>query len=356
MTSYLFDFAYAYGKPDASAVIRVMPEDFQVVETIRFEPSGTGQHVYLSIRKRNTNTEWLAKELARFAGIKVMDVGYAGLKDRNAVTRQWLSVDLAGKPEPDWSLFNTDEYMIETVTRHNGKLRRTAVKENCFTLVLRELKGDTAALEQRLQEIRQHGVPNYFGEQRFGRNGNNLDVVDTLFSGERKMKRHQRGIYLSAARSYIFNQVLSRRVSDKNWNQPLAGDVMQLSGSHSCFLTEAVDAVIQQRIAEHDIAPTGPLWGRGKLQTAGEVQVLESEIASHYPLWQNGLEQAGMSQERRSLCIYPNEMAWSFDKENALTLTFGLPAGNYATSVLRELISYQEAGGSTGQDPAEEGL
>jgi len=340
VTTYSFDFAYAYGKPVAKAVIRSCPEDFQVEETIRFEPTGEGQHVYLYIKKRNTNTEWVAKQLARFADIKIRDIGYAGLKDRNAVTKQWFSIDLAGKPEPDWQVFNNDEYTIETVTRSTGKLKRTAVKENRFTLVLRELEGDIAELESRLQKIKQEGVPNYFGEQRFGRDGNNLIVADDLFSGRGKLKKHQRGIYLSAVRSYLFNQVLSRRVEAGSWNQAIAGDVMQLAGSHSCFLAEEITDEIQQRIQENDIAPTAPLWGRGELQSVNTVRQFETDVISDFQDWASGLETAGLKQDRRSLCTRLNDFSWDFNENSGLTLSFGLPSGCYATSVLRELVDY----------------
>ena len=340
MSAYSFDFAYAYGKPEARAIIRSTPEDFLVEETIRFEPTGEGQHVYLYIQKRNTNTEWLAKQLARFADIKPRDVGYAGLKDRNAVTKQWFSVDLAGKPEPDWQDFNNEEFSIETVTRSTGKLKRTAVKANRFTLILRELKGDTAELESRLKKIKEQGVPNYFGEQRFGRDGNNLEVADALFSGEKKLKKHQRGIYLSAVRSYLFNQVLSRRIEAGNWNQVVPGDVMQLAGSHSCFLAEEITDEILQRIEEKDIFPTAPLWGKGELQSGAETRQLEMDIISGYPGWVTGLEAVGMKQDRRSLCSQLGDLSWQFVENAALSVSFSLSAGSYATSVLRELVDY----------------
>ena len=341
MTTYSFDFAYAYGKPVAKAVIRSSPEDFQVEETIRFEPTGEGQHVYLYIKKRNTNTEWVAKQLARFADIKIRDIGYAGLKDRNAVTRQWFSIDLAGKPEPDWQAFNNDEYTIETVTRSTGKLKRTAVKENRFTLVLRELEGNITELESRLKKIKNQGVPNYFGEQRFGREGNNLDVADALFRGEKKIKKHQRGIYFSAARSYIFNQVLSKRVETGNWNQAMTGDVMQLAGSHSCFLAEEITDEIQQRIQEKDICPTGPMWGRGELMSRGVARQNETRIIESFRQLCEGLEGTGMQQERRSLCLFSEGLEWNFGQKGRFMLSFSLPAGSYATSILRELIDYQ---------------
>ncbi|MDH5646683.1 MAG: tRNA pseudouridine(13) synthase TruD, partial [Candidatus Heimdallarchaeota archaeon] len=277
----------------------------------------------------------------RFADIKIRDIGYAGLKDRNAVTRQWFSIDLAGKPEPDWQAFNNDEYTIETVTRSTGKLKRTAVKENRFTLVLRELEGDITELESRLQKIKHQGVPNYFGEQRFGRDGNNLDVADALFSGEKKLKKHQRGIYFSAARSYIFNQVLSKRVETGNWNQAMAGDVMQLAGSHSCFLAEEITDEIQQRIQEKDICPTGPMWGGGELQSDNTVRQLETDVISDFQAWTSGLEAAGLKQDRRSLCVQLNDLNWDLTEKFTLILSFGLTAGSYATSFLREVVDYK---------------
>lgn len=328
--------AYALGKPKISGVIRSQPEDFQVDEDLGFELTGKGEHACLYIRKRNTNTDFVAKQIARLAGVKNMDVSYAGLKDRHAVTTQWFSVYLSNKQEPDWSELNSDEVEVIEVERHNRKLRRGSLKGNHFKLVVRELQGDTSSLEQRLQTVSASGVPNYFGEQRFGRD--NLASATGLFKGEFKVKdRNKRSMYLSAARSAIFNEVLSARVSAVNWNQALAGDVMMLDGSHSVFAIETVDDELKRRIAEFDIHPTGPLWGRGRLASAADALQIEQQCADNFALFCDGLEKAGMKQERRALRLPVSKLEWKFD-DNSLSLSFFLSSGSYATSVLREVV------------------
>lgn len=328
--------AYALGKPETSGVIRRQPEDFQVDEDLGFELTNEGEHVCLHVRKRNSNTDFIAKQIARLAGVKNMDVSYAGLKDRYAVTTQWFSVYLSNKPEPDWSQLNCDEVEVFEVVRHNRKLRRGSLKGNHFKLVVRELQGDTDFFEQRLQTVSVNGAPNYFGEQRFGRD--NLAKATGMFNAEFKVKdRNKRSMYFSAARSAIFNEVLSRRVAAANWNQPLAGDVMMLNGSHSVFSVDAVDDEIKRRAAEFDIHPTGPLWGRGRLSTAADAQQLEQDCADSFALFCDGLEQAGMKQERRALRLPIGNLEWQLD-DNSLSLRFFLTSGSYATSVLRELL------------------
>ena len=333
-------FAYAYGKPTISGVLRSTPEDFQVDEVLGFEPDGQGEHFLLHIRKRNTNTEWLARQLAKFINVKSVDVSFAGLKDRNAVTTQWFSVRIPGLSEPDWQQFNEDDYQVLKAVRHGRKLRRGALQGNRFTITIRELQGNTEELEQRLNKIKAQGVPNYFGEQRFGHNGDNLQMANLMFTENKKIKnRQKRSMFISAARSYLFNLVCSARVEAENWNKAVAGDAMILSGSHSYFTADVVDDDILRRVAEKDIAPSGPLWGRGQLPTEAEAEQLEEDVLQPYSQWLAGLEHQGLKQERRCLWLPVNDFQWELS-EQTLKLTFTLPAGSYATSVLRECVSY----------------
>lgn len=328
--------AYALGKPEATGIIRAIPEDFQVDEVLGFELTGEGEHVCLHIRKRNSNTAFVAKQIARLAGVKNMDVSYAGMKDRNAVTTQWFSVYLSNKAEPDWQQLNSDEAQVLEVKRHNRKLRRGALKGNRFIIKVTELCADKTLLEKRLQTIQKAGVPNYFGDQRFGRD--NLEKASAMFNGTVKVKnREKRSIYLSAARSAIFNAALSKRVELGNWNQPLAGDTMMLNGSRSVFSIAEVDEVIQQRVDAGDIHPTGPLWGRGKLDSSAAVDAFEHEIAERFRDWCQGLERAGLKQERRALRLLVTEFDWKLEQDS-LTLNFFLPSGCYATTVIRECL------------------
>ncbi|HEB57279.1 MAG TPA: tRNA pseudouridine(13) synthase TruD [Gammaproteobacteria bacterium] len=332
---------YAYGAPECGGVIRQCPEDFIVDEISTIEPDGEGEHVLLQIRKRNSNTEWLAKQLARLASVAAKDVSYAGLKDRQAVTTQWFSVRLAGRDEPDWTILNNDNIEVIQVHRHRRKLRRGALKGNRFELLIRELSCDPAWLEARLENIKQQGVPNYFGEQRFGIEGSNLHQARAMFEGKRIKSRHQRSLYLSAARSQLFNHVLSLRVEQQCWNQAIAGDVMLLAGSNSYFVIDEVDNEIRQRVETFDIHPSGILWGRGRSESKNRAALFESELAEHFPLFCQGLEKAGLTQSRRALRVVPEKLEWTHQPEQKqLALRFELPAGAYATVVLRELVSW----------------
>jgi len=334
---------YAYGKPSATAILRQRPEDFQVDEVLGFEPDGEGNHVFLKLRKRGQNTQWLANEIAHLAGIKERDIGYGGMKDRHAVTTQWFSVDVAGREEPDWSRleFDRDSEAVEVidVARHRRKLRRGTLTGNQFRITLRDLRGDHDAIISRLESVRRYGVPNYFGEQRFG--ANNLARAEAMFKKRFRAKRNQRSLYLSVARSQLFNNILSRRVADKNWNTLLDGDVMQLSGSHSVFKVAETDMDTEQRLFDKDIHPTGSLWGRGELMTSLQAQALELEETQQYPLLCIGLEEAGLKQQRRSLRLLPENMEWELSGDS-LMVTFFLPAGSYATVVLREIVDYRQ--------------
>ena len=332
--------AYAYGKPECTGLIRQRPEDFIVDEISAIAPDGEGEHVLLKIRKRNANTEWLAKQLARLASVAAKDVSYAGLKDRQALTTQWFSVRLAGKAEPDWRELNGDEFEVLEVHRHQRKLRRGALKGNHFELHIRELASDPRTLESRLEKIKAQGVPNYFGEQRFGIDGANLEKAQAMFEGRRIKSRHQRSLYLSAARSQLFNQLLSQRVTQQSWDQAIAGDVMLLAGSNSFFSIDDVDEDIRQRVESFDIHPGGILWGRGRVETRAGAAEMEAQLAEQFPLFCEGLKKAGLKAARRALRVRPENMTWTYQPEREqLALNFDLPPGSYATVVLRELVN-----------------
>ncbi|QBQ54903.1 tRNA pseudouridine(13) synthase TruD [Nitrosococcus wardiae] len=340
-------FAYAVNSPPATALIRCCPEDFQVVEELPFTLSGEGEHVWLLLCKRNTNTVWLARRLARIAGVRSVDVGYAGLKDRHALTTQWFSVHLGRKKEPNWAAeLGTEAVQVVKVIRHPRKLRRGALKENRFQLTLRRLQGDREAVNRCLVQIKAEGVPNYFGPQRFGREGQNLDQVGQWFAGGRPPKdRYLRGLLLSAARAFLFNQVLAERVRAAHWNQPLPGEALILDGSHGFFLAETIDETLQARVRCFDCHPSGPLWGRGSLPSGGITRAFEEKVLADSVLWRKGLEGEGLKQERRSLRLVAADLEWSFPTNDSLQLYFRLPAGAYATTMLREVVELQEARG-----------
>lgn len=328
---------YAYGEPKSHAKLKFDAEDFCVEEQLAFSLSGEGEHLWLWVEKTGQNTDWVVKQLANFIGLTTREIGVAGKKDRHAVTLQWMSCHLPGKADPDFSQFSVAGVKILKAIRHHRKLQTGGLSGNRFSIRLRGLKVEAAELENRLKQVVEQGVPNYFGEQRFGHDMQNLQQASRLFAGEIRPKRHQKSLYLSAARSWLFNLELSERIRQGNWNQAIEGDVFQLDGSQKCFM-EILDAQIKQRVAQFDIHPTGLMSGRGSLMSAGQIAELEQQLMADFPLWQKGLETFGLKQERRALRVMPQKMTWQWEEDEQLILNFGLPAGSYATMVIRELV------------------
>ena len=323
------DWARAFGAPLFVATIRTTPQDFQVTEELGFEFTGDGEHDYLWVEKTGANTEWVARQFARFADVPAKDVGYAGLKDRHAVTRQWFSVPRWNSP--DWQTLEVEGVQVLEVQRHSRKLRRGAHKSNRFHIVLRgdDLHGHAEAIEKRVQAIREQGVPNYFGEQRFGREGNNISLADAWASGKR-LPRHKRSIAISTARSFMFNNYLDTRVRDGTWNTILPGDKANLDGTGSVFDVEDVDEEIERRCAEMDIHPAGELAGDGSTGTNDD--------------WIAALGKARVEPGTRSLRLRVADLSCNI-VEDVIEFSFTLGRGAFATAVLRELASTSATGG-----------
>jgi tRNA pseudouridine13 synthase len=313
------------------ATIRTTPEEFDVTEELGYEFDGEGEHDYLRVEKTGANTEWVGRQLAQFAEVPAKDVGYSGLKDRHAVTRQWFSVPRWNAPV--WDKLEIEGVSIIDVQRHSKKLRRGVHKANRFRIVLRgPTTGSEPFIDERLQRISEEGVPNYFGPQRFGRNGANMDLANAWSSGKR-LPRHKRSIAISSARSFLFNEHLHSRVEDGTWNQILSGDVANLDGTGSVFDVEAVDETLIDRCREMDIHPTGVLWGDG---------CAEDTAPAGHDDWLRALSKARVKPLHRSLRLRAMDLQWQIS-EGALTLTFGLGRGAYATSVLHELAEVTNA-------------
>lgn len=329
---------YAHGGPPLTAQLRATPADFVVEEVLGYDADGDGEHVLLTVEKTGANTEWVARELARFAGVAPLAVGFAGMKDRHAVTRQSFSVQLGAQTEPDWAVFPHAEVRVLASARHRRKLKRGALAGNRFVLVLREVQGDRDAAERVLAAMAARGVPSYFGEQRFGRGGANVERAQAMFAG-RRVDRTLRGLLLSAARAEVFNAVLAARVERAAWDVPLAGELWNLDGSRSWFGPEPWSDVLAARLAAFDIHPSGPLWGAGAHPAADAVAALEQEIAATLPELCAGLVAAGLQHERRALRLHPAALEWIWREGTALELRFTLPAGAYATVVVRELAA-----------------
>ncbi|MBT9501100.1 MAG: tRNA pseudouridine(13) synthase TruD [Burkholderiaceae bacterium] len=314
----------AYPASGASATLKLLNEDFIVTELPLQLPSGAGEHVWLDIEKNGANTAFVAQQLAEAAGVEERDVGYAGLKDRYAITRQWFSIYLPnGKMKgetPDLTRLQHPEFKVLSQSRHVKKLRPGDLQGNRFRIVLRDVTGDSDAIEGNLKAVASDGAPNYFGAQRFGFEGGNVEQGRAMLAREIRVRNpKKKGIYLSAVRSFVFNEVLALRIQQGLWGKTLPGDVMDEAGR-----------------------PTGPLWGRGRVNTTDQAQALEMGVAEHHATLCDGMEHAGLEQERRALVARPLEMAWEWPHADQLVLTFALPAGTYATSVLNEILRTTE--------------
>lgn len=332
------DWSRAHGERIFSGRIRQSAEDFAVTEVLGFEPDGEGEHDFLWIEKQNTNTVWLARQLADFAGIEARDVGYAGMKDRHAVTRQWFSVRRPAGDPADWSALEVEGAQVLEVSRNSRKLRRGAHSGNQFRIVVRgpansvkKVSGEVVL--QRTRIVAEQGVPNYFGEQRFGREGGNVQLAEALFAGKR-LKRDKRSIALSSSRAWLFNHVLQQRVESGTWSELQAGDVAALDGSGSIFTVEELDETIEARCRELDLHPTGPLWGESSAHQASELAIVET-----FPTLVAGLEKQTKAA-RRSLRLAVRDLKTSPEGDD-LVLEFYLARGGFATAVLREIADYE---------------
>ena len=326
----------AHGDAVLSARFRVAPEDFIVEELPAFEASGEGEHLLLEIEKTGMNTAFAARALAAWAGITEMGVGFAGMKDRHAVTRQRISLHLPKRVAPDLASLDLPGLRILSATWHQRKLPRGALAGNRFKLRLCDVVGDAAAIDARLCAIAAGGIANYFGEQRFGHGGGNVAQARRMFAGAR-VGRDQRSIYLSAARSVLFNAVLGARIAAGDWNTGREGEVWMLDGTQSVFGPEPATDDLRARAAAQDIHPTGPMWGTGELRSEGATRSLEQEAVGPFADLRAGLEAAGLRQERRALRVRVRELAWHREDDGALVLEFALMPGAYATELLAEL-------------------
>jgi tRNA pseudouridine13 synthase len=327
----------AHGAPLPLAEFKALPEDFRVEEQLSFVPSGSGPHWLLRIEKRAANTRWVAAELARMAEAPAGAVGYAGLKDRRAVTVQWFSVPVLATTADYWSAAHTAEFRVLEVQGNSRKLKRGALLGNRFRIRLRKAAWSREQLDLKVAAVRAHGVPNYFGPQRFGRDGYNLDRVQAwVRSGQAPRGRTERGFALSAARSLMFNALLARRVEAGDWSQLVPGDLASLDGSGSHFQVTAVDDDLRRRLTSFDIHPSGPLWGRGEPQTQGQPLTQEREVAREFNDVAALLAAQDLAQERRSLRCPVRELVVEADS-GTFTFSFMLGRGQYATAVLREI-------------------
>lgn len=348
------ELAYLHGKPTSTGLIKANQQDFCVFEQLPFLPCGEGEHLFIHIRKTGANTVFVARELAKYFKVKEQLVSYAGLKDRFAVTEQWFGIHVPGKQIYDLTDLNIDGVEVLNYKRHNKKLRTGTLTGNRFELIIRNVT-NLKDLYERWEKIIEQGVPNYFGEQRFGIDGGNIDCALALFSGTKVKDKKKRGMYLSASRSAIFNDIINERIIHKTFATLAVGDVVMLAGTQSVFRVEEVDDVIKQRLIEKDVDITAAMWGAGELMTEAEPKIFEQHIADKHPEFSQGLPRFGLKQERRRIRLViedadievlskektSNTKSENIDLPN-VKVSFSLAAGSYATTVLRELIDYQD--------------
>lgn len=349
-------FASPYVPTISHAIFKEHAEDFVVHEMMEVSLDGQGEHCWLFIQKTNLNTEFVAKLLAKWADIPVRDVGFSGLKDRRAISRQWFSLRLPKRSLPAMpfcqfaqSTLRDEEHLdILEQNWHSKKLGRGTHKANRFTITLKNVIGDKTQIDAQLSMIAKQGVPNYFGEQRFGKEGNNLPQATRFFEKliatdkpyrPHKKDRHQHALYISVAKSAIFNALLTKRVQMNTWDKPISGDVFNLNGTGSVFCAD-IDDAITQRMATGDIHPAGILYGTGDRLSSHHAKVLEDETLADFAVFREGLIKLGAKLSHRPYRLTLKDVSWQW-QDDTLKLAFTLPTGSFATSVLSAIIEGQ---------------
>ncbi|WP_435104730.1 tRNA pseudouridine(13) synthase TruD [Arhodomonas sp. AD133] len=328
----------AHGELLGSAVVKVHPEDFQVAEVPKVLPEGSGEHILLEIRKSGLTTGEAVRQLAAHLGVAPRAVSHAGLKDRQGVTSQWLSVhDPGGQGVPRAGAIDTGLEILRA-GRHGRKLRTGALAGNRFRLRLRAVDAPRDAVDRRLARMAWHGVPNYFGSQRFGRAGANLDKALAWHRGEMAVRRRDvQGLLLSAARSEVFNRVLRRRVEAGTWNRAIPGDWMVLDGRGSVFAaSDEAPARLSRRLSVQAIHPTGPMPGVGDALVSDRARAIEQAVMDECHELVALLTRRRVKVQRRALRLRVADLAWRWPARGVLELAFRLPPGAYATTVVAE--------------------
>lgn len=330
-----------------SAILKQTPEDFRVTEELGYDTCGEGEHQYLWVEKKQANTAWVAEQLARYTGLPLRQVTYAGRKDKYAVTQQWFGLHAPGAANFDFSSFDCEGVKILGHHRHNKKLRTGQLQGNRFAIALRQVS-DPERLVDNLKRAASEGVPNYFGEQRFGmvrlddsgrrQEGGNLQLAEKMLNGEVIRNRNKRNMALSALRSWLFNEIVSQRIAQGKLDTLLPGDALMLNGSNSFFINDNSDD-LPARYTQQDLAPTAALWGKGTPPSLEEALALEMSVAQATPAVCDFLQDAGLKQERRPVKIWPRQLEWQHIGDT-VRVEFSLPSGCYATTVLRECVDF----------------
>ncbi len=347
---------YLNGPPLINGQIKVQLEDFKVDEQLSFEPSGQGEHTLLKIQKTGLNTAYVGEKLAAHANLPLKAISYAGRKDKYAKTTQWFGVyygHKANQPKADWSSFTLEGTEIVEQVQNDKKLKVGAISQNLFEIIIRCNESisteQETLIKERVEKIKLNGVPNYYGNQRFGELikpdgtkhvGGNLAMAERLLNGEEIRNRNKRSMAISALRSWLFNQLISDRLQKYGSKQWLRGDAIELSGSNSFFIFDDDNerSKLEKRLASQDVMLTAPLWGKGDLQSQADARKFEESQVKNYEEVCQTLERLDISQQRRSLLLHPQHFGYKVI-DNNIILNFGLPSGCFATSVIRELVN-----------------
>lgn len=328
--------------PGIGGHIRTVPEDFQVEERPLYLPCGEGEHLYIKVTKRLLSTPDLVKRISAVVGVKAQGIGTAGLKDARAVTTQMLSLHFV-TPEQLAHLKTDDRILsIDILGRHRNRLRPGHHAGNRFRLVIRDVADHArTTVPAVLTTLQQRGVPNYFGPQRQGKKGENYLVGAALLSDTTRraqLSRTKRMWYLNTFQSHLFNNILARRID--SIDRVFVGDWAIKTDNGACFHVEDAEKE-QLRADRFEISPTGILFGSRVSWADGEPGQIEEAVMTEAGTTKEALVAAakacGFRGERRALRIPLAELDWSLDG-SALTLSFALPPGAYATSVLQELM------------------
>lgn len=334
--------------PGIGGRIKTEPDDFEVEEIPAYLPSGSGDHLYLWIEKRDMGAEYLLRQVSKRLGIATQDISTAGLKDRRAVTRQWLSLPVTVADR--LTDLDGDGLRVLQVSRHSNKLKPGHLRGNRFRILIRDIAAGlepTQILTPILDRLHQHGLPNFYGPQRFGIGGETVDIGFALLRDEplqRRLNPFLRKLALSAAQAALFNLYLARRLQDQLLRTVLAGDVMSKWPAGGLFVAEDVPSE-QQRFDARETVTTGPIFGKKTFPAQGEAAAREAAILADTNLSRDDFARFGklLQGTRRHNLIYLDDLAFTVEPDG-VRLSFSLPAGSYATVLLREIMKTEVAG------------
>lgn len=330
--------------PGIGGHLKVEPEDFIVEEIPAYEPGGEGQHLFLWIEKRDIPHDLLLRHISKSLDVSPNDIGFAGIKDRRAVTRQYVSVPLSASERV--AAIDSAQIKVLRATPHGNKLRTGHLRGNRFIIVLRETSDNGLETSQAIvQRLLQTGFPNYYGDQRFGHEGETLKLGLDLLAGEKRpqdipysKRKFLLRLALSSVQSDLFNQSLTRRLNDGLLDTVLEGDVLEVTESGGKFIAEDVPRE-QERLNHREVTVTGPMFGVKMLTPRGVPQERETRLLAESGLTLESFQKYSqlLSGARRSFIARPGELR-ATQATQGIQFEFTLPSGVYATMLLREFM------------------